>query len=122
MKIRKFTLLFTLFLILAGPINSYAATRSMEGTIDKVQFVAKDHVNYTTNTVGMAFIHMSELPNSCGDANYQRVVITTGHPLFNAVVSGALAAKATKSTVTIIYNDVCTIWSNAWDFQQLHVK
>jgi len=62
---KKFTSLIILFLILVGATSSYAATRFLTGAIDKVQFVAKNQVNYTINTEGMAFIPMSELLNPC---------------------------------------------------------
>ncbi len=66
-------------------------------------------------------IYVSEVDKAC-DGNHRRVAIKTDNPLFSAVVSSALTAKATGNIVEIGYKDSCTFNSLAWDFQHFWLK
>ena len=116
-------LIVTVFL---GFICTYAYSaplKSVTGTINKVQIQSKNYTSYSTSGEAIVFIHMDELPIACGNVGgYRRVAITSNHPAFNAVVSGALAAKASQAQVHMFYLEECTLWNqNAWDISIFNI-
>ncbi|WNO10590.1 hypothetical protein [Teredinibacter sp. KSP-S5-2] len=113
----KKILLFTVLSVLSVMSNA-ADRKNVVGTIKKIQFMGKNYTSYSTSGEAIAFIYMDELPVSCGNTNgFRRVAITSEHPAYSAVVSAALAAKASGQVVDMHYLDECTLWnSNAWDF------
>lgn len=110
--------LFFIFVLMFSNLAYSAPVKKVTGTIDKIQLMNTNYQSYSTNGKAIAFIHMSELPPSCGNSgNFRRVAITSDHPAFNVVVSAALAAKAANQQVEMHYLEECTLWnSNAWDF------
>ncbi|WP_020411139.1 hypothetical protein [Microbulbifer variabilis] len=119
--------IFSALFVFATVVQA-AEIKTTSGTINKIQFMSMDLTSYSAsvgeNAKSIALIHMDALPASCGNANgFQRVAITSDHPSYNSVVSGALAAKASGQTVEMRYFEECTLWSNsAWDFAILTVR
>ena len=94
-----------------------AGIKTVSGTINRVQVMGTNYPQNNTAGEAIAFIYMDNFPISCGNAaNQKRVAITSSHPAFSAVLSSALAAKATQQTVKIDYYEECTLWNKAWDF------
>ncbi|WKD48970.1 hypothetical protein [Microbulbifer spongiae] len=105
-------------------INVHAADmKTVSGTINSIQFMGDDPSSYSTTGNAIALIHMDALPVSCDNSNgFRRVAITSDHPAYNSVVSGALASKASGQTVQLYYVEECTLRSSAWDFAILFIK
>ncbi|WP_282060892.1 hypothetical protein [Bacillus pumilus] len=68
---------------------------------------------------GTFFIYMSELPYVPN--GYNRVVIRSDHPAYNAVVQSAIEAKVSDKTVALCYVESCETRGNSWDFGQLAI-
>lgn len=58
---------------------------------------------------------------ACGDGQ-KRVAIKNDDPIYTAVVSSALAAKATDAIVEIGYHEQCTNNAISWDFESFWIK
>ena len=100
-----------------------AISGEVTGKITKIEFAAQEFRTYSTNTVGVAFIFMDELPKACsGQSHDNRVAISTDHPLYTSVVSGSLAAKASGMDVRMLYVDECSVWNTAWDFSVMWIQ
>lgn len=115
--------LFSTILMALSTQAFAAATKNVTGTINKVQIMGKNYTSYSTAGEAIVFIHMDALPASCGNASdFRRVAITSDHPAYNAVVSAALAAKASQASVHMFYLEECTLWNNnAWDFMMINI-
>lgn len=117
-------ILVTISLFMVAVATQAADIKNVSGTVSKVQLMGMNYTSYNTSGNAIAFIYMEALPDSCGNPNgFKRVAITSDHPAYNAVISGALAAKASDQTVKMHYIEDCTLWNNnAWDFAIMTVK
>ena len=104
--------------ILFSAISYSAEIKNVTGKITKVQLMGKNYQQYNTAGEAIAFVYLDTLPAACGSVEgYKRIAITSSHPAFDMVISGAFAAKATGDDVRIHYVEECTQWNgNAWDF------
>ncbi len=59
--------------------------------------------------------------NACGTGQ-KRVAVKNTDPIYDAVVSSAITAKVTQSTVEIGYHEACTNNPNSWDFESFWIK
>ena len=66
-------------------------------------------------------IYVTSVPRAC-NTGQPRVAIDKNDPVFSAVVSSALAAKATDATVQIGYHDSCSVNALSWDFESFWVR
>lgn len=112
--------------VVLGLVSAYAYSaplKDVTGTINKVQIQSKNYASYSTSGEAIVFIHMDALPVACGNTGgYRRVAITSNHPAFNAIVSAALAAKASQAKVHMFYLEECTLWNNnAWDISIFNI-
>jgi len=101
--------------------SAQAGIGTRTGKVDKVTFHSAVYEPYATDSLGIAFIHVTGLPGACTSSS-PRVAIGTDHPLYESVVSAALSAQATQKDVTIQYVDACTIRSTAWDFATFSIN
>jgi len=110
--------LFAVAFILCSAVSYSAEIKNITGKVTKVQLMGKSYQQYSTAGEAIAFIYVDALPAACGSVeDYKRVAITSNHPAFNIVFSGALAAKAKGDDVRMHYVEECTQWNgNAWDF------
>ena len=112
-------ILFLVMFLVSGAC--YSDVLLVRGKINKVKVFSPTFGTYNVDDFGFAMLYMDELPVACG-SNERRVGITTDHPLFEAVLSTALTAKATRSDVVLGYIDSCSIKNNAWDFSVLDLN
>ena len=106
---------FLLVVALVCPLPGYSGVVNVVGTITQIKM-------FPVQGGGAVVLYMDELQPACAEGNPGRVLISTDHPLFNAVLSTALAAKTTKDLVEIGYVDQCSTLSNAWDFQHFLIR
>ena len=85
------------------------------GYISKTRTFAKNLTSYNVNDTGLFVIYMDSLGGACG-THEKRVAISSDHPLYQTVVSTALAAKASKAKIELWHLDTCSQRYNAWDF------
>lgn len=98
-------------------INVILLAPAMAGTVYKTGKVTS--VKMFGSVVVVYVDTISEKACSSGQ---KRVAIKSDDPIFSAVVSTALAAKATDATVEIGYDDQCTHNSNSWDFESFWLQ
>ena len=109
-------------LLLQISCYSFAGNTNHVGVIKEVIFFAKNWGAYSNNDGAVAAIYMEPaLPRACGTGDY-RVVIDVDHPLYQSVVSAALAAKVSQMPVRLNYLSTCSVRGNSWDFGYLHLK
>lgn len=104
------SVLFILLGLIIAP-SSFAATVYKTGNVVSIKMFADVVVIYV-DTIDA---------NACGSGQ-KRVAIKNDDPIYTAVVSTALAAKAMGSLVEIGYNDSCTNQSSSWDFESFWLK
>ena len=113
-------IIFLLVLFFAFNTNSFAG--DLTGNVSAIRFFTTSWTSYNDTDIGLAVIYMTpSLPAACGSGD-GRVAIRVAHPLYNSIVSAALAAKATNQTVKITYLNNCSILSSAWDFGVLEIQ
>ena len=107
----------TICLVLAF-VSSIACADHVTGHIEKLNLHSSNWSTYDVNDRAMVSIYVSGLEPGCGSTSTStgRVIITTDHPLFNAVYSTLLAAKISGKKVRIDYLDTCTFRGDGWDF------
>lgn len=67
-------------------------------------------------------IYVDTIDTNACVSGQRRVAIRNDNPIYSAVVSSALAAKATGSPVEIGYHDTCTNQAGSWDFESFWIK
>ena len=107
-------LIFTSGICHAGNTNHF-------GKITDILFFSKNWGSYSNSDGAVAAIYMEPaLPKAC-ETGDNRVVIDVDHPLYDSVVSAALAAKLAQTDVQLNYLSTCSVRSNSWDFGYLRL-
>ncbi len=101
--------------------NASAATIIHTGKVTDIRVFSKNYGTYSVSDTGMAVVYVEGLAGACG-TNEGRIAITSDHPLYQSVLSIALAAKMSQSDVEVAYIDKCTQRPSAWDFAVLRLK
>lgn len=98
-------------------LSSASNAASHRGLVEKVDLHSNSWTQYNPNDKGMLSIYIQGLPKACNDAEgLNRVIIESDHPLFDGVLSLALAAKLSDTPITINYLSTCNVRNGAWDF------
>lgn len=108
--VKIFTFSFMLFSLAAN-----ANVVQVSGKVKEIWLFSKNYGTYNINDVGVAMIYMDSLQGACG-TNNKRIAISTDHPLYQSVLSTALTAKTTDTTIRIWHLNTCSIRNSAWDF------
>ena len=117
----KINTLFLILLSLATAFKVHAGSHF--GKITKFDLHSDNWSKYDVNDVGILSFYVEGLPNSCNQENgLNRVVITTEHPLFNAVLSTVISAKTLDRALYVNYLDSCKVRDRAWDFGYIGVR
>jgi len=99
-----------------------SSNTSHEGQIKEIVFFSKNWESYSNGDGAVAGFYMDPpLPKACGTGD-SRVLIDVEHPLYDSVVSAALAAKMSRTKVKLNYLSTCSIRYNSWDFGHLFLK
>ena len=100
-----------------------ATSYGHSGKVLKIDLHNDNWGTYDVNDKGVLSLYIEGLPKSCNQSNgLNRVVITSDHALFDAVLSTALAAKLSGKKVHIQYLDTCKTRGHAWDFGFLSLR
>ena len=105
----KFILSFLSFLAMTA--NAGVVT----GKISRITIHGDNWGTYTRDQEGVAMFYMNSVPPACGDGA-RRVVISTGHPSYEAALSIAMSAQARGTNVEINYLENCSVRGGAWTF------
>ncbi len=115
---KKGALLFILFFV-----SNFVFSASIIGKVEKIDVHGNSWGNYNPNDLGVLSLYIEGMPKSCNDPNgNNRVVITSDHPLFNSVLSIALAAKMSGRNLYVQYLDTCNTRAGAWDFGYVSLR
>ncbi|MCE2027959.1 hypothetical protein [Sessilibacter corallicola] len=110
---------FFLLLVLAiSAAPSFAQTTRVTGLISDIWFFSNNFSTYNQagdTALAVFYIDSPELLPACGDGP-PRIAISTDHPLYDSVVSAALAAKISQKRVQMWHLPTCNIRENSWDF------
>ena len=111
-------------LALSIGVSAHAANRiTVTGDVERLQIMGRTYLTVANSGDALVFIYMDELPVACGNSyNLRRAVVASTHPAFEAVLSAALAARASGQTISLSYLDECTTHESGWDFSILYVE
>ena len=111
---------FTLLSVLGWAPSASAGYSHVNGKVTRLELFSDTWTTYDTSYVGMLGIWVQGVPSACGGGSGSgRIVITSDHPNYDAVLSALLVAKTTDTNVRIYYLDTCNLRSNSWDFGYL---
>lgn len=100
-----------------------ASAGAVDGKIIKIDVHSDNWGTYNVNDKAYMSLYVEGLPNACNQSyGAQRVIISQDHPLFNAALSIAIAAKQANKRVHINYLNTCAVRSGAWDFGYLSMR
>ncbi|TQV74913.1 hypothetical protein FLL45_08100 [Aliikangiella marina] len=100
-----------------------ASAGAVDGKIIKIDIHSDNWETYNVNDKAYMSLYVDGLPKSCNQSSgVRRVIISQDHPLFNAALSIAIAAKQADKRVHINFLNTCAVRSSAWDFGYISMR